>query len=197
MRHVALPGRGPSQASSLGYTVLELVVVVSIVAVLAAVALPGLNPSQDEKLDLAASRVAEALRLARTEAIRTGEPHAAEIIFDTEQVIVSKPDMTLDSPYPSGTPTNPAWLLIDPISKQPFDQNLTQEGPTRGVDVLVRPFTYAIGDRRTVIFDNQGMPFFKAAGAFYQLEDGLTRLSFGGRELGVRVAPITGRVTIE
>lgn len=179
-----------------GFTLLELVVVASIIAVLAAVALPGSNPPLYEKLELAATRVAEALRFARTESIRTGQVHAVEIMFDTEQVIVSAADMTQDSPYPGGTPTDPLAILYDPVSLQRFDIDLSQ-GSSRGVDVIGQPFIYSLGDRRAVLFDAQGMPFHKGMGAFAQLDKGVVELALGANRRIVRLAPLTGRVTIE
>jgi len=179
-----------------GYTLLELVVVTSIVAVLAAVALPGSNPPEYEKLELAAARVAEALRFARTESIRTGQVHAVEVMLDTEQVIVSTADMTQDSPYPAGIPTDPLSILYDPVALQRYEFNLSQ-GSTRGVDVLSQPFTYAIGDRRAVLFDAQGTPFHKGMGALNRLDDGAVELALGANRIDVRLDPLTGRVTIE
>ena len=180
-----------------GYTLLELVIVVSIIAVLTAVALPSLRPANQAKLDLAASRVAEALWIARSEAIRTGEVHAVEILFDTEQVIVSKADMSQASPYPTGTPTDPNAIIRHPVTKQPMDFSLNVVASTAGVDVIDKPFSYGIGDRRTVLLNAQGMPFFKAADVLYRLDDGLVRLSLGGDQVDVRLAPITGRVSLQ
>jgi len=197
MRNLDSPSSGLLSATNQGYTLLELAVVVSIVSVLAAVALPGLRPSQDQKLDLAASRVAEALRFGRTESIRTGDVHAVEILFNTGQVIVSRADMTQASPYPAGTPTDPASILVEPLTKQPFDFSLSVDNSTAGVDVLTRPFTYGVGDRRTVLFDAQGTPFHKAGGAFYRLDDGLVELAFGDQRRNVRLATLTGRVVLE
>ena len=179
-----------------GYTLVELVVVSSIVAVLAAIALPGAKPPEDEKLELAAARVAEALRFARMESIRTGQVHGVEVLGSTDQVIVSIADMTQDSPYPTGTPTDPLSILYDPISLQRLDIDLSR-GSTRGVDVQPQPFTYAGGARRSVMFDAQGMPFRKGMGSFTQLQDGQVVLDLGTSQRSVRLAPITGRVTIE
>lgn len=179
---------------SQGYTLLELMAVVTIVSVLAAVVLPGFRPADDDRLELAAARVAEALRFARTESIRTGEVHAVEILFDTEQLIVSETDMTKASPYPAATPTDPASIRIHPITKQPFAVDFSQ---TLGVDVLMAPFSYATGDQRAVLFNAQGMPFFKTAGTFYLLDEGLVQLELAGRQRNVRLAAMTGRVSIE
>ncbi len=184
------PWSGTRSAANRGYTLLELVVVTTILAVLAAVALPGFNPSQDEKLYLAAVRVAEALRYARTEAIRSGEPHGVEVFSNTDQVVASKANMIPATPVPLLT-------LIDPVSKQPLDLNLAQDGTTAGVDVVGQPFSYGAGDFGIVLFDAQGMPFWKSGGTFYQLDDGLVQLGLAGQQRSVRVAPVTGRVTIE
>lgn len=186
------PWAGPTSAASSGYSLLELLAVVSIVSLLAAVALPGFRPAEDEQLRLAAGQVAEALRFARTEAIRTGEVHAVEIFFDTEQVIVSKADMTQATPYPGATPTDPTAIQVNPLTKQPYDFNLAA-----GVDVVAKPFTYAVGLRRTVLFDAQGMPFLKGGGVFYQLDDATVQVVFGGQQYVVSVAPLTGRVTVQ
>lgn len=197
MCRVSSSSRSLHSAACRGYTLLELTVVVTIVSVLAAVALPSLDPAQEDILDLAAGRVASALRFARTESIRTGDVHAVEILFDTEQIIVSQADMTQASPYPPATPTDPASILIDPITKQPLDVRLADQNALAGTDVLTQPFNYDVGDRRTVLFNAQGMPFHKAADTFYRLNDGLVELALGGRQRNVRLDPVTGRVTIE
>jgi len=191
MRYRNSPCSAPCSATKLlGYSLIELIIVVSLISVLTLVALPDIRLSQDEKLNLAAGRVAEALRYARTESIRTGEVHGVESAFNTEQVIATRADMTLPTPIA-------LFTLIDPISKQPLDFNLAQDGATAGIDVLTEPFSYGLGDRPVILFDAQGMPFLKSSNTFYSLQDGLVELQYGGQQRNVRVAPITGRVTIE
>ena len=197
MCRVSSSSRSRYSAACSGYTLPELIVVVTIVSVLAAVALPSLDPAQEEPLDLAAGHVAAALRFARTESIRTGDVHAVEILFDTEQIVVSQADMTQASPFPAGAATNPASIVIHPITKQPWDIRFADQNSLAGTDVLTRPFNYDVGNRRTVLFDAQGMPFHKAANTFYRLNNGLVELAFEGRERNVRLDSVTGRVIIE
>ena len=179
-----------------GYTLVELVVVSGIVAVLAAIALPGSNPPQYEKLELAAAKVAEVLRFARAESIRTGEVHGVQLFGDWERLIVSVADMTLDTPYPDKTPANPLSIVYDPISLQRFDIDLSQSS-TRGVDLDTNPFKFSVGGRDSVLFDAHGMPFQKDSGSMGQLEEGAIKIELGAHRLDVTLAPFTGRVTIE
>lgn len=75
-----------------GVTLLELMVVVAILGIAAALAVPGIvSWSDDERVKGAARSVADAFTLARSEAIRTGDQHL--IIFAlglgaTEQIVV-------------------------------------------------------------------------------------------------------------
>ncbi len=178
-----------------GYTLLELVVVTSIIAVLATIALPSIEPSQGEKLDLAAMRVAEAIRHARTEALRTGEGHGLTISQATQKVTVKKYDLTT-------APISTLYTLTHPIDKQPYDFNVNTTPATSGVTISNSQdvFYYAgTGRRRSLVFDANGTPvwFVGSVPTIYLLTDGTVELSYGNQQRNVRVATITGRVTIE
>ena len=58
-----------------GYTLVELVIVVTVLALIAAIAVPSLSSGPKKDLDLAAQEFAAAMRFARSESIRTGEPY--------------------------------------------------------------------------------------------------------------------------
>jgi prepilin-type N-terminal cleavage/methylation domain-containing protein len=178
-----------------GYTLLELVIVASIVAVLAAVALPASNPSEVQKLELAATRVAEAIRHARTEALRTGEGHGLTISQSTQQVTVEQYDLTT-------APVSAVATLIHPIDKQPYDININTTPSTSGVTISNSQdvFNYKVlGRRQSLIFDANGTPIWVVGSGptTYLLGDGAVELSYGTQQRLVRIAPITGRVTIE
>lgn len=174
-----------------GYTLLELVAVVSIVAVLAAVALPGFNPSRAEKLDLAASQVADTIRFARSEAIRTGNPVYVEIDESTDRLLIAEADL-------SGATVVAGATLRHPIDKKLLDVILSSAGTTSGVEFTNDPFDYPVGGRQaSVVFDAQGLPFRKAAGVNQLLTLGEVDLDLGDLDRTVMVAPITGRVTIQ
>ena len=189
------PWGGPRSATHRGYTLLELVVVMTIVAVLAAVALPGFNPAGDQQLDLAAQRVAAAIRHTRTEAMRTGEAHGLTISQATQKVTVNKYDVTT-------APISAISILIHPIDKQPYDFNVNTTVSTQGVTISNTQdiFSYkGTGRRRSLLFDANGTPIWIVGSGptTYLLQDSAVELTFGNQQRLVRVATITGRVTIE
>lgn len=173
-----------------GYTLLELVVVVGIISVLAAVALPSMRPADGERLDQAAAWIADTVRFARAEAMRTGVPVYLEIDRNTERLLVAAADL-------SGPTAIPGQTLRDPMTKQPLDLILSDATPTAGVDITAEPFDYPSGGAQaSVVFDAQGLPFRKSADSVQRMILGEISLARGGQERTVRVAATTGRVTI-
>ena len=188
------PG-GLRSAAHRGYTLLELIVVVSILAVLAAIALPTFNPSESEKLELAAMHVAEAIRYARTEALRTGEAHGLTISQVTQEITLNQYDL-------STAPITAVATPIHPIDKQPYDFNVETMPSTSGVRIVNTQdvFSYTgLGRRRSLVFDANGTPIWVVGSGptTYLLSDGTVELRYGNQERRVRVAQLTGRVTIE
>lgn len=178
-----------------GYTLLELVIVVTILGIIAAVAIPSVSSSSDAKLRLAAEEVASAIRFARSEAVRTGEGHGLTVSQTTQKVTVKKYDLTT-------APISTLGTLVHPIDKQPYDFNVNTRSTTQGVTISNSQdvFNYTgLGGRRSLIFDAIGTPkwIVGSGPTTYLLSDGDIELSYGGQQLVVSVAPITGRVTIQ
>ena len=63
---------------SRGVTLPELLIVLTILGVAAAVAIPSLSSSNPQTLDLAAEEFANAMRFARSEALRTANRAASD-----------------------------------------------------------------------------------------------------------------------
>jgi len=176
------------------YTLLELVVVVTILGIIAAVAIPSVSQGSDAKLRLAAAEVASAIRFARSEALRTGEGHGLTVSQVTQKITVKKYDLTT-------APISTLYTLTHPIDKQPYDFNVNTRSTTQGVTISNTDdvFNYTgLGGRRSLIFDANGTPkwIVGSGPTTYLLSDGDIELSYGGRQRLVSVAPITGRVTI-
>lgn len=94
-----------------GHTLLEMLIVVAILAIGAAIAVPDSRPARQEKLILATSIAAEAFRFARDEAARTGNVHGVFVDIANNRLDVFRLDET----------TNPNAAVLDvrhPVSKQ-------------------------------------------------------------------------------
>ena len=178
-----------------GHTLAELLLVVAILGVAASVAVPALAPQDPVRLDHAAERVAQALRLARDEALRSGLHHGVEVRPDTQRVRVYRADMT-------STPVGVAELVRHPLSKQPVDFSpgaLTGSTGAKIVNAL-DPFDFGAGGRRTqLLFDPRGTPmWYVASGAqSHLLVEGRVELGYGTDGRVVTVAPYSGRVQIQ
>lgn len=178
-----------------GYTLLEALVVVAIVGIVAAVAVPNLLSKDPATLDLVASEVAEALRYGRSEAIRTAEIRTVGVYQATEQVRVSKPTIS------GGNLTGMHSVLTHPVSKKSYDFFIKELPYASGIRVVntSKPFYFkGLPDPiENVLFDGNGCPFWLKDGVSHQLASGEVRLAYGGEQRLVRLVPITGRVTIE
>ena len=178
-----------------GYTTTEILVVIIIIGVIAVAIRPQFGASDSAKVDYAATKVAEAIRYARSEAMRSGDTWGATISQTSQNVRVRRYDTTQD-------PVDPVETFYHPVEKQLLDFDFDDEATTLGVLVTNAQdaFDYpGAGRRKTVLFDEQGTPIWiMAAGTTtLPLLSGSVELTLGGYQRKVLVASVTGRVSIQ
>ncbi|MGB5624555.1 MAG: GspH/FimT family pseudopilin, partial [Woeseiaceae bacterium] len=178
-----------------GYTLVEMLIVVGLLGLIAAIAVPANTGNDELKLDRATAEVASAFRFARSEAIRTGDGHGLTVSQSTQEVTVKKYDITIVPIATLGTLTNP-------ISKQPYDFNVNTGSGTEGVTISNSSdvFNYGSeGRRRSLIFEENGVPIWIVGSdpTRHLLVDGIVELTYGNQQRRVEVSAMTGRVTIQ
>jgi len=173
-----------------GYTLVELVIVVTVLAVVAAIAVPASSTSSDKPLDLAAQEFAAAMRFARSEAIRTGEPHGFRQQSSAKRIRVFRLDQG----------TSPVTLIYDvyhPVDKQPYDININ--GDTLLVaDSVNRTAVYrgTCDTPANVYFDGNGSPWCSEPDTIL-LDQFEVDLTLGATIRTVTLDRVTGRVTVQ
>lgn len=188
------PDNGPWVAVKMsGYSLLELTSIILILGIMAAVIIPNFSSTDPAKLDLAVSEVMQAIRLARSESIRSGEMHGLTISQNTQKIEVKKYDLTT-------APISTDFKLYHPLEKQIYEFYMEREPLTRGVKISNAQDAFLYNDfqrRKSVLFDHSGAPvWFKGSDdTTHLLMDGRVELSYGGKTRTVKVAPMTGRVT--
>ena len=173
-----------------GVTLVELLVVVAIIGVVAVAATPFLSSADPHKLDLAAEEFASAMRFARSEAMRTGEPRGFRQQSAAKRIRVFRPD----------TGTAPWTLNYDvyhPVGKQLYDVDLDTH-PFAVADSVSRTPAFMGGCNQTgnVYFDANGIPRC-ANPETVLLEQFAVSLTKGGHTRVVTLHGITGRVTVQ
>jgi len=178
-----------------GFSLLEISIVVLILGIMAIVVIPDSAPSNQQKLELAASQIAQALRFAQGEAQRTGEHHGVTISQVTQTITVIKWDLTTD-------PVSTELVPYHPVNKQSFVFDADTMSLAPGVSIINSSdiFNYTtVGRRRSLIFDPQGVPVWVLGSddSVHRLIDGIVELSDGRDQRDIAVAPLTGRVTVQ
>jgi len=178
-----------------GFSLLELSVVVLILGIMAVIVIPDSTPGNQQKLDLAANQIAQALRFAQSESLRTGNHYGVTISQATQTITVKKWDITTD-------PVSTELIPYHPVNKQSFVFDADTMSLAPGVSIINSSdiFNYlTIGRRRSLIFDPEGVPVWVLGSddSVYRLLDAVIQLSDGSAQRNIAIAPLTGRVTVQ
>ena len=174
-----------------GYSLIELLLVIGVLGLIAAVAVPAFDGDNDISLDRAAADVAAAMRFAHAEAIRTGKPYG---------VIASTSSQTVRV-YRLNDDVNPPVVVYDvynPLTKQLYDLNFGADNSEVVIENYYFKFQNVSSGLSFVGFSGEtGVPKYNDSGTIRMLETGYIRLGLDGLTRTISVAPMTGRVTVQ
>ena len=173
-----------------GYTLVELLIVIGILALVAAIAMPDYSSTSDEQLRLVTEEFASAIRFARSESIRTGEPHGFQFLTSQYRIRVFRADT-------SGSPWTWLWDVYHPLEKQLYDYTFPADLAGSGAPVAHVPVYRGTCSRPgAVYFDANGTPWClepeNVLLETYQLD-----LVAGAEQTTVNLDGVTGRVTVQ
>ena len=173
-----------------GYSLLELLAVVIILGVAASVVIPDISTTNPNKLDLAAGELAQAMRYARSEAIRTGEPRGFRQQSTEKRIRVFTPDT-------SASPWTLNYDVYHPVSKKLYDIDLDTHAFARA-DSLSHNRVYrgTCNKPGSVYFDSSGIPRCTDPETVLLQQFDVT-LTLGSHTRVVSLSRITGRVTVQ
>jgi type II secretion system protein H len=161
-----------------GFTMIELLIVMAILAIAAAIVVPMASSAGSMQLRAAANIVAADLEYAKSMSISRGQKYA--IVFDktTETYRV----------------TDAAGVTIPhPVKKGfPFTVDFHNDGRLSQVDIVSVSFDGAAA----VSFDYLGSPYSGTGGAAAPLNSGVITLRAGGVTRTVTVEPVTGYISV-
>lgn len=173
-----------------GFTLGEILIVVSILGIVAVVAIPNFSSVDPQPLDLAAEEIANAMRFARSEAMRLGSPIGFRQSSANKRIRVFRADT-------SASPWTLNYDVFHPHSKHLYDIKLDAH-PFAAADSVSHNRVYrGTCDRpRNVYFDNNGSPWC-AEPETVLLEQYDVTLTLGSHSRVVTLHGISGRVTVQ
>lgn len=163
-------------------------IVVVIIGIVASAVMPDLSSTDTKKLEIAAQEIAEAIRFARAEAIRTKIPHGINTDTGNERLRVYS--------LPASTPV---YDKYHPIDKNLYDIQLKTDAFVEGVDLVSASFNFAgsVSSSTYLDFNTDGNPKYTFSGSDRMLTSGSITLRYNGQQRIVSIAPMTGRVTVQ
>jgi prepilin-type N-terminal cleavage/methylation domain-containing protein len=170
-----------------GFTLIEILIVITILGIVGAVAVPTFSSPDPQRLGLAAEEVASALRFARNEAMRTGQDLGVNSSTAQGRIRVFR--------YVLGQPED--YSVYHPLDKKLFDITFASAPFTAGVAITKADF-WSVLTKYTgsVFFNKYGSPFLVSGATIKIYTAGSIELSQGNMKKTVAIEPETGRVSI-
>lgn len=173
-----------------GVNLIELMIVLTILGIVAAVAVPNLLLGDSKKLDVAAQELMDAIRFSRSESIRTKTSHGINVNLTTQQIRVFR-----------WVGTTATYDRYHPVDKKLYTLDFTPSGAYASVEIKSSTIRYAgsITLRQNLSFDEYGTPYFFDGLKNQMLDNGLVELSTDGEgeAAKINIAPMTGIVTLQ
>lgn len=179
-----------------GFTLAEIVIVVAIVSITAAIVIPKADPQAAFAADALAGEVARALRFAQREAIRTGKYQQVSVNPATQMLRVYEPN------------TADGTTATHPVDKRDYQISFVGNAMPRAT-IVSAVFNYEGGPTTNYAsFGPDGTPSYIDPSKLSQLwsalfgtkdidplkDEGKVTIRYGNVERVVRLAPVTGRV---
>ena len=173
------------------YTLTELVIVVTILGIVAAIAVPATLSTESEKqVEVIAEEFAAAMRYARSESIRSGEPHGFHFLTSQYRIRV----FTADT---SGSPWTSVWDVYHPLNKTLYDYTFPVELAGPATPVIHSPvFRGTCNTNGVVYFDTSGTPWCLDPETVL-LDSYRLDITTSAGQAAVSLDAITGRVTVQ
>ncbi|WP_157953722.1 GspH/FimT family pseudopilin [Oceanimonas marisflavi] len=173
-----------------GRSLTELLLVVTLLGTLALVAVPSLTAQGPERVELATTEVAGAIRFARNEARRSGAEHGVLLDTAAQRLQVYR----IDDSGPSPVVT---FDVYHPLDKQRYELSFATDARYHPVRLDDATFVYqglATG-QQDIRFLSSGEPYYLDSSTRRMLVSGAVILSDGRHRRQLTVIPGTGRIT--
>ena len=174
-----------------------MLVVIAVIGVTAAIAIPRAEPLAPGVADAVASEIVQAIRFAQREAVRTGRYQYVSVDPATQSLRVYEP--------------NSGANAIHPVDKRPYQISFAGNSMPRAT-IVSSVFKYDGGPTGNFVsFGPDGAPAYVDPNLLTQSlfslllgakdidplkEEGKITIRYGTSERVVRVAPVTGRVSL-
>ncbi len=181
-----------------GLSLLELTITIFILGIVAFVALPNITVTNPAKLDLAANKVAEALRYARSESIRTSKAHG--VLIDHDDTEPTGKDLIVYQADLDSSPFAVDHILRHPVSKQLYDISLSGNTLTPNITITntSKVFNFdTVGLSNHTHFNAAGRPVYYKDSVPYRILNGIITVGNGTDERIISLNTITGRVLVQ
>jgi prepilin-type N-terminal cleavage/methylation domain-containing protein len=180
-----------SAAARAGFTIAELLLVVAILAVVAAVAIPASRPHQQLRLEPVVQRAADALHFARASSMRGDDVYGVAFAASPSRLRVFRAAGGV-------SPVVPIYDVVDPLTKRAYEIALEASSLPAGSSFggITATWTASCSGSFAVAFDRRGSPRCLSPTSA-ALSQATLAFAFESAPLSVVLAGETGRVVVQ